>query len=144
MNRVLRTTLPTTRKQRAPQVPDQNEVKTRDEKEKLKQKHNFDKHHGARPLSTVQTGTKVWIPARQTEGTVNQEVAPHSLLVSTEDGAELRRNRRDIIELPQAQDEEQNTQTETDQSSEPQTHPQPRRSHRIPVPRVHFAPYIKH
>ena len=49
-----------------------------------------------------------------------------------------------IIELPQAQDEEQNTQMETDQSSEPQTHPQPRRSHRIPVPRVHFAPYIKH
>ena len=34
-------------------------------------------------------------PARQTEGTVSEEVAPRSLLVSTEDGAELRRNRRD-------------------------------------------------
>lgn len=146
MNRVLRTTLPTTRTQRAPQVQDQKKVKARDEKQKLKQKQNFDNHHGARPLSNVNQGTTVWIPAREMEGIVNQEVAPRSLLVSTEDGAELRRNRRHIIELPQTQVEEQDTQTANDQNCEPQSHPPavPRRSHRIPAPRQHFAPYINH
>ena len=76
MNRVLRTTFPTTRKQRAPQVPDQKEVKTRDEKEKLKQEHNFDKHHGARPLSTVQTRTKVLVVGLHTLINIIPQILP--------------------------------------------------------------------
>ena len=55
----------------------------------------IDSHHGARTLPVLKTGDRVWIPTRQKEGTVQSGVAPRSLLVSTEDGSELRRNRKD-------------------------------------------------
>ena len=141
MNRMLRTTLPTTRKQRVPQVPDQKTVKTRDEREKLRQKHNFDKHHGTRPLPAVQPGTKVWIPARQMEGTVHEEVAPRSLTVTTEEGSELRRNRRDLIQLPTE------TPTQHEQEQPPTNSPQKeeiRRSTRPSVRPTRFAPFVEH
>ena len=141
MNRMLRTTLPTTRKQRVPQVPDQKSVKTRDEREKLRQKHNFDKHHGTRPLPAVQPGTKVWIPAKQMEGTVHEEVAPRSLTVTTEEGSELRRNRRDLIQLPTE------TPTQHEQEQPPTNSPQKeeiRRSTRPSVRPTRFAPFVEH
>ena len=70
-----------------------------------------------------------------------------------EDGSELRKNRKDIIKLPQPRVEEQETQTEEQETqtegeqdkspiSNPQTPPQPRRSNRTPAPRQHFAPLI--
>ena len=115
MSRTLRTTIPTTRTQRVPRVPDREEVRTRDQRMKQRQKKNFDSHHGARTLPVLKTGDRVWIPTRQKEGTVQSGVAPRSLLVSTEDGSELRRNRKDIIELPQPNVGEQETQTEREQ-----------------------------
>ena len=42
-----RTTIPTTRTQRVPRVPDREEVRTRDRRMKQRQKKNFDSHHGA-------------------------------------------------------------------------------------------------
>ena len=148
MSRTLRTTIPTTRTQRVPRVPDREEVRTRDQRMKQRQKKNFDSHHGARTLPVLKTGDRVWIPTRQKEGTVQSGVAPRSLLVSTEDGSELRRNRKDIIELPQPNVGEQETQTEREQerspTSKPQTPPRPRRSNRTPAPRQHFAPLIEH
>ena len=148
MSRTLRTTIPTTRTQRVPRVPDREEVRTRDQRMKQRQKKNFDSHHGARTLPVLKTGDRVWIPTRQKEGTVQSGVAPRSLLVSTEDGSELRRNRKDIIELPQPNAGEQETQTEREQerspTSKPQTPPRLRRSNRTPAPRQHFAPLIKH
>ena len=113
---------------------------------KQRQKKNFDSHHGARTLPVLKSGDRVWIPTRQKEGTIQSEVAPRSLVVTTEDGSELRRNRKDIIKLPQPRVEEQETQTEKEQdkspTSNPQTPPQPRRSNHTPAPRQHFAPLI--
>ena len=112
MNRVLRTTLPTTRTQRDPLVPDQKKVKTRDQK--LKQKQNFDKHHGARPLSTVKQGTTVWIPARQMEGTVTQEVAPFPTCINRRWTRSSKEPNISHIELPQTLGEEQDAKTGAD------------------------------
>ena len=162
MSRTLRTTIPTTRKQRVPHIPDREEVRTRDQAMKNRQKKNFDCHHGARNLPALKPDDRVWIPTRQREGTVQTEAASRSLLVSTEDGSELRRNRRDIIGLPQPQGiqdprteertpnksgEQDRSQPPECQSSEgpaPSQPPQPRRSSRVTVPTQHFAPYIRH
>ena len=140
MNRVLRSTVPTTREQRAPKVPDPKEVRVRDMNVKLRQKKNFDTHHGVRHLPTVEPGVRVWIPAREVEATVDSEVAPRSLQVTTDEGSELRRNRRDMITLPTEQSEK------THQEPEPQNSapPNPRRSSRISVPPTRFAPYVEH
>ena len=80
MSRTLRTTIPTTRTQRLPRVPDRDEVRTRDQMMKKRQKKNFDSHHGARTLPALQPGDRIWIPTRQKEGTVQSEVASRSLL----------------------------------------------------------------
>ena len=56
-------------------------------------------HHGARELSPLQPGNQVWLPQRQSEGEVQEEVAPQSYSVATE-GDTIRRNRRDLIRLP--------------------------------------------
>ena len=61
-------TRPTTRTQRVPRVPDREEVRTRDQRMKQRQKKNFDSHHGARTLPVLKTGDRVWIPTRQKEG----------------------------------------------------------------------------
>ena len=108
-----RTTIPTTRTQRVPRVPDREEVRTRDRRMKQRQKKNFDSHHGAslRTLPVLKTGDRACMDP-QKEGTIQSGVAPRS---STEDGSELRRNRKDIIELPQSNVGEQETQTEREQ-----------------------------
>ena len=154
MSRKLRTTLPSTRKQRIPKVPDAEEVKARDKMTKDRQKRNFDKHHGARVLPPVDEGDRVWIPTRNEEATViDTDVAPRSHVVRTEQGSEIRRNRRDMIQLPEQQsaETEQPPLTRTENERSPQSpendqspQPEPRRSTRIPRPTEHFAPYIKH
>ena len=107
MSRTLRTTILPTRTQRLPRVPDREEVRTRDQRMKQRQKKNFDSHYGARTPPVLKSGDRVWIPTRQKEGTIQSGVAPRSLVVTTEDGSELRRNRKDIIKLPQPRVEEQ-------------------------------------
>lgn len=99
MGRILRTTVPTTRSQREPKVPDAAIVRSRDKKNKSRQKRNHDNHHGARELPPLQPGDHVWIPQRLQEGEVQGEVAPQSYEVEIE-GENLRRNRRHLIRLP--------------------------------------------
>ena len=70
MNRVLRTTLPTTQKQRTPKVPIAEKVQARDKQNKDRQKKNFDQHHGVRRLPDLRPGDRVWFQAKQTEATV--------------------------------------------------------------------------
>ena len=48
MNRKLRTTVPMTREQRKPKVPDQQSLKAREEEIKSNQKNNFDSRRGVR------------------------------------------------------------------------------------------------
>ena len=75
MNRALRTTVPTTREQRKPEVPSLNVVKERDALLKTRQKNNFDKHHGTRELPPLNTGQLVWLPESNVTANVGEQVA---------------------------------------------------------------------
>ena len=99
MSCTLRSTVPNTRGQRIPRVPDRESVKHLDKKFKAHMKVNFDSHHGARPLPHLSSGDTVWIPDRQAEASVDQAVGPESYEVDTSDGTYCR-NRRDLIQLP--------------------------------------------
>ena len=114
--RTLRTTIPTTRGQRVPSVPNLDTVRANDAKIKTRQKDNHDSHHGARELPSLPPGVKVWVSDHQTEATVDQEVGPQSFKVSTSDGT-YRRNRRDLIPLPDPPD----SPTESSNQTEPTT-----------------------
>ena len=86
MCRMLRTTVPSTRSQRAPKIPEAALLRMKDEHLKTRQKENFDTHHGVRELPPLTPGDKVWVPDRETEGSMAEEVAPHSYEVTTADG----------------------------------------------------------
>ena len=72
-------------------------MQTKDQKNKQRQKRKFDSHHGARELS--QSGDRVWVPERKSEAEVQEEVAPQSFTVNSEDRT-FRRNRQHLIRLP--------------------------------------------
>ena len=96
MGRKLRTTVPTVQKQLKPRTPDYTDV---NQELKERQRDNYDAHHGARKLPSLQTGESVWLSDRQTFGEIVEETAPRSYHVQTEDGA-YRRNRRHIVSAP--------------------------------------------
>ena len=99
MSRMLRTTVPSTRKQRAPRVPDRASIRAKDQQLKTRQKRNFDSHHGVRELSPLSPGDTVWMPDRNSEAKVSSEADHRSYEVASEDGT-FRRNRKDLIALP--------------------------------------------
>jgi len=149
MNRMLRTTIPTTRSQRLPRVPDQDAVRARDLKTKKRQKTNFDRHHGARELPQLEPGDTVWLPEKEAEATVQAEVAPQSFRVTTAEGAQYRRNRRDFIRLPDRPERENSDspdppERQSSDFTEQTESTRPRRSSRVSRPPERFAPYIKH
>ena len=86
MCRKLRTTVPSTHSQRVPKVPDSVTLREKDKHLKIRQKQNFDSHHGVRELPPLAQGDTVWVPDRESEGTTQEEVAPHSYEVTTADG----------------------------------------------------------
>ena len=65
MSRTLRSSIPTTRAQRVPQIPDSVTVGAKDDTIKARQKRNFDSRHGARTLPTLKQGDSVWLPDRE-------------------------------------------------------------------------------
>ena len=121
MGRLLRNTVPTTRDQLQPQLIDPASVRRRDEHNKERQRKNFDNHRGARELPQLQPGDSVWLPDKKVAGKAGEVVAPQSFNVLSEDGS-YRRNRRDIIRLPDppapAENMSQNTRS-PDESPEP-------------------------
>ena len=62
MCRKLRTTLPCTRQQLAPTLPDTSVFQARDARLKNRQKTNFDQRRGVRELSPLEPGDTVWLP----------------------------------------------------------------------------------
>ncbi len=97
MGRKLRTTLPTVPSELEPKWPDFDLLRKKDNELKAAQKANYDSHHGARHLTTLQEGDHVWLPDMQTEGTVTSPAAtPRSYHVQTPRGT-LRRNRRHLV-----------------------------------------------
>ena len=100
MSRRLRTTIPIIKALRQPKVPDKNLAGEKDEQLKDKMKQNFDDYHSAREMSSLKRGQLVWLPSSRVETRVEEQVAPRSYSVNTPQG-QVRRNRRDIIDLPQ-------------------------------------------
>ena len=124
MNRKLRTTIPSTLSHREPQVPDAEKVREKDRKIKLSQKKNHDQRKGAKVLPSIEPGSLVWMTDRKEQATVQQEVAPRSIEVLSENGATYRRNRRDLIPLPSQEEvttEPENEEVTTEPENEEET-----------------------
>ena len=96
MGRRLRTTVPITRKQLIPRIPDSTLVWKRDQQQKQRQERVFNSCHGARELPELVPGETVWVPDRGSEATVLEDVNQRSYEVETSEGI-YRRNQRDII-----------------------------------------------
>lgn len=92
MSRHLSTTLLIIPDKLRPSVIDYQCFKEKDENFRLRQKKNFDSHHGRNELSPLDVGSQVWIPNLQTKGTVHKDAATRSYFVNTEKGVEVRRN----------------------------------------------------
>ena len=114
----------------------------------------------------VKPGDRVWIPEKETEAIVQEQVASHSQLVTIDQGSDLQQNRQDIIKLPQSSEKgaitcsvEENSHPlkvpEPDTSQTPssqisrQDKPAPERiEHRqnkhVPEPTNYYTPYMKH
>ena len=100
MGRNLRTTVPVHPEQLNPELPDTSKLREREENNRRRQKRNFDHRHRATELKPLRSGENVWIPDSNSEGIVIQMTNPRSYVVSTPDGGRLRRNRRDLLPLP--------------------------------------------
>ena len=101
MGRKLRTTVPVVPTQLLPSLPEISQLREKEKQMKEKQRKNFDRHHRATDLKPLQTGASVWIPDNSSEGTVVGETNPRSYVVQTPSGT-YRRNRRQLIPLPQS------------------------------------------
>ena len=111
MSRRLRSTVPISLKQRMPEKPDMAMVRNRDEEIKEKQKRNFDRRHRSTELPPLSPGDLVWLPSQEKEAVVGEEVAPRSYQVITPNGFETRRNRQDLIPLPEVQSQTTNAES---------------------------------
>ena len=113
-------------------------LKAREKQLKDNQKKHFDRHHGVRDLTQLMPGDLVWIPDRETEAVVEEEVAPLSYNVSTPGGT-LHRNRRNLIRVPEdpGDGELETNETEPDQNS---GNPPVRRSSRVSRQLERFDP----
>ncbi|XP_011406246.1 PREDICTED: uncharacterized protein K02A2.6-like [Amphimedon queenslandica] len=100
MGRTLRSTLPTTRENRKPHLPDCDVLKHIEEEQRRKQKDRFDCRHGVRDLPLLEPGDVVWLSDRHENGTVEEQVGPRSYQVVTLSGS-YRRNRRNLVTLQQ-------------------------------------------
>ena len=143
MYRMLRSTVPTSCSQRLPRIPDLDMVLAKDQRIKAKQKRDFDSHHGARALPPLEQGDPVWLPDRQTEGEIREEVAPQSYQVESPDGL-YRHNRRDIIRLPDSSEEtlspDEGEPSDLSNATEPSQPAEQRRSARVTCPPDRFDP----
>ena len=99
MSRQLRTTLPVGREQRSPKVVDAADLEKMDYHLKERQRQNYDQRHRTKELPSLEPGDTVWIPDRESSGTVVSETSPRSHIVETSDGS-FRRNRRHLVRLP--------------------------------------------
>ena len=63
-------------------MPDAEAVRLQDNKIKEKQKKDFNRRHNVRDLPDLSPGDSVWVPSRDTEGVISDEVAPRSYVVT--------------------------------------------------------------
>ncbi len=113
MNRRLRTNVPVTREMREPNIPTAS-LRTKERTLRAKQTYTFDKHYGVRDVPPLDSGTLVWMPDRECEGMVREEVATRSYTVDTQEGTYCR-NRRNLIETPRDRGDDKGDDSEPEQ-----------------------------
>ena len=91
MSRRLRTSVPTIHSLREPKVPDQFAGSQRDQKQKDKQKSNFDSRHRVTDLKPLTPGDCVWLPDQQSADQIIAENTPRCYNIETPSG-QYRRN----------------------------------------------------
>ena len=107
MSRKLRASVPTciSRESLKPVVPDYDQLKAQDKNVKDRQKHGHDKRHRVKG-TPLKSGDRVWMPDRESEVCIKQEVAPRSFELITSDGVAVRRNQSIVCRLPERPQEE--------------------------------------
>jgi len=70
MSRRLHANLPMTHTQLLPSVPDFAMLKAKEEKQRMKQKSTFDRHHAVQDLDPLLPGEQVWVTDDNTTGNV--------------------------------------------------------------------------
>uniref|UniRef100_A0A3P8S1I8 Integrase catalytic domain-containing protein n=1 Tax=Amphiprion percula TaxID=161767 RepID=A0A3P8S1I8_AMPPE len=106
MGRKIRTTLPVLEKSLLPKWPNRAMVRNKDSCEKIKHAYFFNRRHGARALPVLQPGDAVFSKLDHEKSwslpaTVQREsTTPRSIIITTSQGTELRRNRRHLQSAP--------------------------------------------
>ena len=100
MGRMLRSTLPSTREARKPSTPNRDSVTDKEERQRKKQEENYNRRYRARELPLLLPGDTVWMSDRREHGIIGSQVGPRSYDVTTPTGS-FRRNRRNLINIPQ-------------------------------------------
>lgn len=99
MGRRLRTIVPTLPSELRPTLPDRSMLVQKEREKRMSDIVNYNKRHGAKPLSNLSSGQQVWITDTKTSGTVIQNhTSPRSYLVDAPHGV-IRRNRLHVIPL---------------------------------------------
>ena len=104
MSRKIRTNIPVPQKQLLPEVPMMSTLQQKEEAIKKRQKRDFDERHSARPLKALLPGDKVWLSDEETMATIQAEAGKRSYNVNTKSGSTSRRNRRQLIAIPEEDD----------------------------------------
>ena len=105
MGRRLRTTLPCLSETLTPEWPSPETVKKKDREAKAEYAYQYNRRHGARLLSPLPDGSRVAVSTEKgwtTSATVTGRAGtPRSMIVTTDSGADTRRNRRHLKALPE-------------------------------------------
>lgn len=102
LSRKLRTTLPTLPQNLEARVIDHDNLRAHDEAAKERQKANFDRRRGARPLPELHPGDNVLVKLDgerggwKREAKVLNKCAPRSYILQTPTGNNFRRNRKHL------------------------------------------------
>ena len=110
MGRRLRANIPVLKSQLIPEWKYLEGFRDKNRTYKQKQKRNFDRHHGARALSSIPDNTDVWITSgdQPVAGrVVSPANAPRSYIVETPSGR-VRRNRLHLNPMPNQPTVDQN------------------------------------
>ena len=101
MSRQLRTTLPLTTNQLQPRVIQHFIISNRDKQYKQKQKENFYRRHGARPLNTLCQNDPVWMVGRKEVGFIKKRTGERSYVTQSQNGVMYNRNRYHLRPIPE-------------------------------------------
>lgn len=108
--RQIKSTLPIAKENLEPRWPPRDALQSREDQKKGKTREYYNAKHGARQLSDLLVGQRVWVADREEAGyVVGPADTPRSMLIQVA-GRTIRRNRRHLRVLPPATPDEDTSQ----------------------------------